>query len=201
MPERLIRRIEVHSPTPGRLATAAAGVLAAFTLFICGTYIWMDHTQLRPSTPLDVLVHTASTFALVNIYGPFAIMTTQRNEIIIEGSDDGTNWKAYGFKYKPDQTKKGLSWNIPHQPRLDWQMWFAALKRPNRHFWLVRFLDKLKEGSPQVLGLLATNPFPDRPPAHVRAQFYRYRYTTPAMRTETGDIWQRQYLGPYWPPR
>lgn len=199
LPGRLIRRIKAHSPPPGRAATATAAILAGFTLFMCGTYIWMDRTQLRPSTPLDALVHVASTFGLVNIYGPFAIMTTQRNEIIVEGSDDGTTWKAYSFKYKPDQTKKGLSWNIPHQPRLDWQMWFAALKRPNRHFWLVRFLDKLKEGSPQVLALLATNPFPDRPPAHVRAQFYRYRYTTPAMRAETGDVWQREYLGLYWP--
>lgn len=201
MPGRLIRRIRAHSPMPGRASTATAGILAAFTLLMCGTYIWMYHSQLRPSMPLDALVHAALAFSLVNNYGPFAVMTTQRNEIIVEGSNDGTTWHAYGFKYKPDQTKKGLSWNIPHQPRLDWQMWFAALKRPHRHFWLVRFLDKLKEGSPPVLALLATNPFPDRPPAHVRAQFYRYRYTTPAMRTESGDIWQRQYLGPYWLPR
>ena len=201
MPRWLIQRIEAHSPTPGRVASVTAGVLAALTLLVCSTYIWMDRTQLRPSTPLDILIHTASTFALVNIYGPFAIMTTQRNEIIVEGAHDGATWKAYTFKYKPDQTKKGLSWNIPHQPRLDWQMWFAALKRPRRDFWLVRFLDKLKEGSPQVLALLAGNPFPDRPPAHVRAQFYRYRFATPAMRAESGDVWQREYLGPYWPPR
>ena len=34
---------------------------------------------------------------LVSSYGLFAVMTTQRNEIIIQGSADGTHWRDYEF--------------------------------------------------------------------------------------------------------
>ena len=74
-------------------------------------------------------------------------MTTERNEIIIEGSQDGEHWLEYGFKYKPDAVDKPLSWNIPHQPRLDWQMWFAALSEPQPGGWFEKFMQRLQEGS------------------------------------------------------
>ena len=113
---------------------------------------------------------------------------------------DGRNWQTYQFKYKPVNLDQKLSWNIPHQPRLDWQMWFAALETPAADSWFARFMLKLQEGSPQVLSLLAYNPFPEKPPIYVRALLYRYFYTTPEQRAATGQIWQREYLGVYWPP-
>jgi hypothetical protein len=53
---------------------------------------------------------------------------------------------------------------------------------------------------PEVLGLLAHNPFPDHPPRYVRTLLYRYRFTTPAERTASGDCWTRELLRPYTPP-
>jgi hypothetical protein len=94
---------------------------------------------------------------------------------------------------------KKLSWNIPHQPRLDWQMWFAAMETPGPDFWFAKFIRRLQQGSPQVQSLLVDNPFPEKPPAYVRALSYRYFYTTPKQRAETGNIWQREYIGVYWP--
>jgi len=76
---------------------------------------------------------------LVGTYGPFAVITYPRNEIIIEGSDDGETWKEYEFKYKPGNIYRRPPWNIPHQPRLDWQMWFAALSTPNDNPWFTLF--------------------------------------------------------------
>jgi hypothetical protein len=35
----------------------------------------------------------------VNAYGLFAVMTTTRPEIIVEGSNDGVEWKAYEFAH------------------------------------------------------------------------------------------------------
>jgi hypothetical protein len=117
----------------------------------------------------------------------------------VQGSDDGINWKDYPFKYKPGELDKKLSWNIPHQPRLDWQLWFAAMQTPYEGSWVVRFMHKLNEASPPVLVLLAGNPFPEHPPAYVRARLYRYRFTTPDQRAASGQVWQREFIREYWP--
>jgi hemin uptake protein HemP len=86
---------------------------------------------------------------MVSSYGLFAVMTTQRNEIVIEGSHDGTEWREYEFRYKPGDLARRPPWNLPHQPRLDWQMWFAALDDPRRVSWFARFLEKLLENEPR----------------------------------------------------
>jgi hypothetical protein len=124
-------------------------------------------------------------------------MTTERREIIVEGSNDGQNWLAYEFKFKPGELHKPLSWNIPHQPRLDWQMWFAALGDWRSNPWFLRFISKLREGSQPVLGLLQHNPFPSHPPKYLRATFYRYRFSTWEEKATNGEVWQRELLGPY----
>jgi hypothetical protein len=135
----------------------------------------------------------------INGYGLFRVMTTERREIVIEGSDDGTTWRAYEFRYKPGDPGRRPGFVEPHQPRLDWQMWFAALSVYEATPWFQGFLARLLEGAPAVLGLLATNPFPDHPPRYVRALLYDYRFTTPSERRATGAWWQRSLLGSYSP--
>ena len=100
---------------------------------------------------------------LVNSYGLFRVMTTERPEIIIEGSDDGQNWKPYEFVWKPGDPLREPSFTTPHMPRLDWQMWFAALSIYYDHQippWLELFAQRLKAGDPAVLALLDYNPVP-----------------------------------------
>jgi hypothetical protein len=125
-------------------------------------------------------------------------MTTKRDEIVLEGSYDGANWSAYEFRYKPGDVWRRPPWNIPHQPRLDWQMWFAALEDPRRLRWFPRFLQALLENKPAVLALMQSNPFPDRPPVYVRAQFYDYTYSSGEEKAK-GLWWDRRLLGLYFP--
>jgi hypothetical protein len=108
---------------------------------------------------------------------------------VVEGSDDGITWRAYEFRYKPGDVLRRPSQVAPHQPRLDWQMWFAALGDVRDNPWFVRFCLRLLEGSPSVLALLDRNPFPDAPPRYLRARLYDYRFSTPAERRETGAWW------------
>ena len=126
-------------------------------------------------------------------------MTTSRPEIMIEGSDDGENWKPYEFKYKPGNVNRDLRWVAPHQPRLDWQMWFAAPGTFHDNPWFHHFLVRLMEVEEQVLALLERNPFPERPPRFLRAILYRYRFTDAESRARTGAWWQRERIGPYSP--
>jgi len=135
---------------------------------------------------------------MVSSYGLFAVMTTQRQEIVIEGSSDGVEWREYAFRYKPGDVSHGPPWNIPHQPRLDWQMWFAALDDPRRLGWFSRFLEKLLKNEPAVTALLASNPFPDKPPQYIRAQFYDYTFTSREEKSR-GLWWQRRSVGLYFP--
>jgi hypothetical protein len=136
---------------------------------------------------------------IVNRYGLFAVMTTSRPEIVIEGSDDSQEWKAYEFKFKPGEVSSPLRWVAPYQPRLDWQMWFAALTRQENTPWFSRLIQRLLEGSPEVLKLLANNPFPDKPPRLIRAVMYDYHFSDSATRRSTGAVWTRQLLGGYFP--
>jgi predicted DCC family thiol-disulfide oxidoreductase YuxK len=139
-------------------------------------------------------------FRTVNSYGLFAVMTTARNEIIVEGSDDGANWLPYEFKYKPGDVKQRPNFIEPFQPRLDWQMWFAALGNVQQNPWFGNFCERLLQGSPDVLALLEKNPFPKHPPHYIRAEFYKYEFTTFAERRAIGAWWKRELVGEYLPP-
>jgi hypothetical protein len=145
------------------------------------------------------LYSVVEPFRLVNGYGLFAVMTTTRSELVVEGSADGVAWLPYEFKYKPGRVDRRLAWVAPHQPRLDWQMWFAALGSYEQDAWVEAFCRRVLEGSPPVLELLASNPFAGKPPALLRVLRYDYRFTNRETRRRTGAVWARTLVGPYSP--
>jgi predicted DCC family thiol-disulfide oxidoreductase YuxK len=139
-------------------------------------------------------------FRTINDYGLFMVMTTERHEIIVQGSDDGVHWSDYEFKYKSGDLNQRPRFVAPFQPRLDWQMWFAALGSVDQNPWFQNFCIRLLEGSPEVAALLQKNPFPDKPPRYVRAELYNYQFTNFAERRATGAWWKRESIGEYLPP-
>ena len=182
---------------PRRLVTVP---LAALVLALTWTQVQSIYfSRSNVPDPLYELTVRLLPFEVVNSYGLFAIMTTTRPEIIIEGSVDGETWREYEFKYKAGDVDRLPPQVAPHQPRLDWQMWFAALSGPvydpMSSNWFSLFMRRLLEGSPEVLGLLANNPFPDGPPRYVRAQLYRYTFTG----FGEGGWWRRELRGVYFP--
>lgn len=199
-PSSWVSAVLRNARKPGRGANALTTIWLMLVMTTCATHIWLYHSKQPAPALFGSLIKWTSAFWVVNNYGPFSIMTTERPEIIVQGSRDGQHWSTYKFNYKPVDLDKHLSWNIPHQPRLDWQMWFAALSTPAPPPWFAGFMTRLLTGSPQVLALLADNPFPKDPPVQVRALLYRYSYTTPEQRAIDGDIWRREYLRVYWPP-
>jgi len=200
LPQRLTRFVQHHvrDIKPGKIVSFAAG---AFALFIVFANIVQIHAAFggRLSAPAIWINDEIAPLRIVNTYGLFAVMTTARPEIIIEGSDDGVHWHEYTFKYKPGDVRRPPLWNIPHQPRLDWQMWFAALGTASQNPWFLRFLQRLLENSPEVTALLDSNPFPDKPPLYVRALLYDYRYSSREEKEATGTWWVRQPEGIYYP--
>ena len=190
---KAVREIAVSSPWLRRSVHGiVAIILLSVTIPICVDAFGVEINWPLPISKLDGWIEP---FRIANGYGLFAIMTTQRPEILIEGSDDGATWKTYSFKWKPGDVNRAPAFVIPHMPRLDWQMWFAALEGPSSSPWIVPFLDRLLAGSPAVLRLLENNPFPDHPPQYVRAVLYDYHFTTRATRRITGAWWRRQAIG------
>jgi predicted DCC family thiol-disulfide oxidoreductase YuxK len=153
----------------------------------------------RPPRALANLYERLQAFRIVSGYGLFRVMTKDRGEIIVEGSPDGIDWLPYEFKWKPGDVKRAPGWCAPHQPRLDWQMWFAALGTPRENPWFVALIYRLLKGSDEVNDLLANNPFPHEPPRYVRAMLYRYRFTTLDEHRHTGAWWKREELREYLP--
>jgi hypothetical protein len=147
--------------------------------------------------PLATLDRWQQPFYIVNGYGLFARMTTERPEIIVEGSHGGTNWSAYEFKWKPGDPYRRPEFVEPHMPRLDWRMWFAALGSAEREGWFYPFCLRLLQGSPAVLGLLEHNPFPHAPPRYLRATLWDYRFTRWGSGSDAW--WTRRELRPYTP--
>jgi hypothetical protein len=138
-------------------------------------------------------------FRSVNSYGLFAVMTTTRPEIVVEGSEDGVTWVEYGFKYKAGDVHRRPPWVAPHQPRLDWQMWFAALSRFDDEPWFQSFCARLLEGDGDVLKLLERDPFEGRKPRYIRAALYRYRFRDAEVGQREGVWWTRERLREYSP--
>jgi predicted DCC family thiol-disulfide oxidoreductase YuxK len=150
--------------------------------------------------PIIAVYRWIAPLRSINSYGLFAVMTPDRPEIILEGSNDGREWKEYSFPHKPGALNRRPTFVAPHQPRLDWQMWFAALSDARNNPWFIKFCARLLEGSPEVIGLLETNPFPNAPPRFIRARLYDYQFTTRAERRQTGAWWKREFKREYLPP-
>ncbi len=176
------------------------GSFAGFVMLITTVEMLFNFRINFPSPkPIVQLTQAVAPFRTLNSYGLFRVMTRPRNEIIVEGSNDGVTWLPYEFKWKPGDVKHSPSFVAPHQPRLDWQMWFAALGNYQQNPWFVNFCVRLLQGSSDVLALLDKNPFPEKPPRHIRATLYSYHFTDLAERRRTGAWWHRERLGEYMP--
>ncbi len=184
---------------PKWLYQAVAVALAGFVLTVSSYEMADEFLHLHFQAGDRAMAHIYP-FRIVNTYGLFAVMTTSREEIVIEGSEDGVTWREYEFRYKPGNVWQRPVWVEPYQPRLDWQMWFAALGTYRENPWMVRLMERLLEGEPEVTRLLKNNPFPGRPPKYVRALRYLYRFTSPEERQRTGAWWTRDARGYYIPP-
>jgi predicted DCC family thiol-disulfide oxidoreductase YuxK len=194
----LRRIVPVQATRRARVVRYGAPAVAAIVILLSGSQLLAEFFSIEPYAS-RVALQTLAPLRLVNTYGLFAVMTTVRHEIVIEGSNDGSIWREYEFKYKPGDVRQAPRWVAPHQPRLDWQMWFAALGSFRSNPWFVNFVYRLLQGSPDVIALLGRNPFPLAPPHYIRALLYDYSFTDWPTRRATGAWWKREPKGIYLP--
>lgn len=151
-----------------------------------------------PNQMFYKILNSIAPLKIINRYGIFAVMTTKRYEIVIEGSSDGKEWKEYLFPWKPSEVDRRPRRNAPYHPRLDWQLWFLPFTSYYREYWFQSFLAHLLRGNPAVLYLLRYNPFPEAPPKFIRASLYDYVFSD-WEDLQKGIWWKRTYYAPYSP--
>jgi predicted DCC family thiol-disulfide oxidoreductase YuxK len=198
-PKRFVAFIQsrVHAPSRAMKWTA---VLLACIVVPAGFDRLYEPFAHKHLPVIGALTNTINPLLIVNPYGLFITTTTTRPELVIQGSNDNVHWRDYTLPYYPGPVTRAPRWNIPHQPRLDWQMWFAAYGNAADNPWLIALLQALLEARPQVLSLIAVNPFSAHPPHAVRIALYDYRFADPATQAATGQWWVRRETGLYVPP-
>lgn len=181
--------------------------LTVIALLVGGLVVALSVRPVRNMLSESQIMNTSfDPLNLVNTYGAFGSITKDRYQLVVEGTQatdpDEDDWTAYEFKGQPVRTDERPSQWAPYHLRLDWQLWFAAMRpRPSfRQRWFIAFLDALLENEEDTLALLGHNPFPDDPPETIRVLRYRYRFTTPEERDETGQWWVREHVGTYVEP-
>jgi len=197
LPKRLVAHAEkaAQESEPSRINNTIAFALSILVAFL----------SIAPVTNLisrRQMMNTAfNRFDLVNTYGAFGTVGRERDEIIFEGTDDtvitgDTKWQEYEFVAKPGDPDRPPPFIAPYQPRIDWQIWFAAMASPREYPWTLHFVWKLLHNDADTLSLLANNPFPDKPPHFVRARLYHYHF---APLGEKG-WWRRELVDEWLPP-
>jgi lipase maturation factor 1 len=145
----------------------------------------------RAAAPADRVMDALRS---VNAYHLFASMTVVRREPVIEGSNDGVTWLPYEFRYKPGDVDRPPPFVAPHQPRVDFQLWFLLLGRHGAQYFDT-LLERMLHDPAAVASLFTRNPFPDAPPAELRVAVYRYRFSDRETRRTTGAWWTRELEG------
>jgi predicted DCC family thiol-disulfide oxidoreductase YuxK len=178
------------APRPGRIATTIAAALALVVVPVGLNLVYASLTG-RNIPVAGAMTEALAPLLIVNPYGLFATTTTTRPVLVFEGSDDNRTWYEYVLPFLPGPVDRAPKWNIPYQPRLDWQLWFAGYSGPGQQRWLERLAQRLLEGSPHVVALFRETPSGARPPKYLRAQLYDYRFA-PA-----GSVawWERRLEG------
>jgi predicted DCC family thiol-disulfide oxidoreductase YuxK len=178
-----------------------ARALAVFAVFwlAAGGVEWSLQVGLTPPArrAWTALLAAAEPLRSINHYGLFAVMTTSRDEISVEVSADGREWREWPFLWKPGDPRRAPPLTALHMPRLDWQMWFAALGAPSP--WMNNFVFRLLQGSPPVEGLMGRSPLGGARPVYARAALWSTRFSTADERRADGAWWRRERKGLYFP--
>lgn len=197
LPKKLVRKAEVAAVNtqPSKPMMTTAWVV---TVLIAYLSIMPIGNMLSPG---QIMNTSFDPFDLVNTYGAFGTVDKERMNIVFEGtadedSTDNANWKPYIYKGLPVDPDKRPPQIAPYQLRLDWQMWFASMSTPDEYPWTYHLVWKLLHNDEGVVGLFATNPFPDKPPRYIRAVLYRYRFAKPGQQ---GIWWDRERIGLWLP--
>lgn len=180
---------------PLERAGAAALVVAFSVVSIAEAGVHFQEWA-RWNRTIEPLRDLYEPWRLVNTYHLFGFITRERIEPEIQTTEDGETWVAHDFHYKPGDPRRRPGFVQPHQPRVDFQLWFYGLSfERGAPEWVRTLLARVCRDPDAVRGLFE-RPLPARPRA-VRIAFWQYHFTSA---DERGAWWERELLeetGPF----
>jgi lipase maturation factor 1 len=187
----------VWSGRAGAALSILAGALFAFT------------QSGRALTIAAPLFEISQRFRLVNSYHLFGSITRERIEpelqTLAEGErldspkDDAElgdsaagdgRWTPQYLWHKPGDPRRAPDFVAPHQPRVDFQLWFYGLAFRRREPTYVSTLVERMCEDPAAVQPLFREPLPPHPSA-VRIVYWRYVFASRVERRATGAWWSR----------
>lgn len=198
LPKRLVERAKRAEQEKQSITPLQNNVIYA----IFGVLLWLSLPVMNNLVSQNQIMNTSyNRWAFVNTYGAFGYVGKERFELVISGTSDtrltnDTEWKEYEFVGKPTDVSAGLPIIAPYQPRIDWQIWFAAQSNSSRQGWLIHLLWKFLHNDPHALGLIKYNPFPDAPPNYIKIDRYLYELEPPFSE----NTWKRTFLDKWMSP-
>jgi hypothetical protein len=179
---------------------AGAGVAAYLgTSLIQASLAFGGGEPSRALLSLARLVEANETLRLVNTYHLFAAITRERIEPEFQTLDAGRSvdddeaWTAHDLRYKPGAVTRAPPFVAPHQPRVDFQLWFHGLSfQRNRPAYVHGLLEGMCDDAGPVRSFFSS-PLPPHARA-VRVVYWQYHFTTPAQRRATGAWWRRERI-------
>jgi hypothetical protein len=187
-------RWRVWLETPNGLWLRRIGAPLVLTVY-AGTSLVEGLFNFAPGwvpSSAHVLLVLASPLPLVNNYHLFGSITTERIEPEFQ-TWDGQSWTAHDLHHKPGEVTRLPDLVAPHQPRVDFSLWFYGLRTNSSPEYVVRLLRQMCQ-QPHAVQPLFREPLPERPKA-VKVVFWQYHFSTPEQRRETKAWWQREELG------
>ena len=148
--------------------------------------------------------HVVRPLDLVNTYGAFGSVGRERDEIVLEGTDDAgarrrgrlAGLRVHVQARRPDAP--ALRRSRPITTASTGRSGSPPCRAPEAYPWSLHLVWKLLHDDPGALGLLASDPFPARRRASSAATLYRYasrRADDPG-----GAWWTRERIGSWLPP-
>jgi hypothetical protein len=145
------------------------------------------------SNALRPLTQLYTPWRLVNTYHLFAAVTRERVEPQIEIHAPDQGWREQDLRFKPGDPGRAPPFVAPHQPRVDFLLWFHGLRWQHPPGYLQTLVDRVCH-RPGAVQSLFSDALPRRPQA-VRVAYYRYRFATAGERRAARLYWRRELLG------
>jgi hypothetical protein len=188
------RRASPAAPSPARRWLGLAG--AAIFVLVSLAEALLTFSEPGVLVPIArPLLSRNDSFRLVGTYHLFASITRERIEPEFQTADalpadDDAAWTPHHLWHKPGDVTRRPDFVAPHQPRVDFQLWFYGLSFQRREpAYVTALVERLCEDAAAVQPLFRA-PLPPHPAA-VRLVYWRYPFTSPAERAATGAWWRR----------
>lgn len=193
---RAVLRLARREPPP--LAPAPSRSARTLTAMLVGGWVALSTlgglARFADADLAPGVRRAAAAWRAANSYHLFTSITTQRLEPEFQTSLDGQTWTAQALHHKPGPADRRPPLVAPHQPRLDFQLWFYALRWQRS---TPRYVVRLVEGlchAPQRVQTFFDTPLPSDARA-VRIVFHDLRFTDGETRRATGRWWDRLEVG------